>query len=250
MNVKAISKQRTSRKRALLIGNDAYKKSIPLTTSINNSNGLNEKLSSIGFAVTVGNDLTNDEIDEMIVTFVSKIEADDLVFFFFTGYGIQLDDQYFLLPINDNRITDRRLYRKRAVDAQYTLEMIMKQQPLASVFVLDCCLNNEEHSEDNAHGNLGCNNVQNMHGIPHSLIVCNHSLGKTAENAHGKNHRSVFSEHLIEHISEPNLSIDKIMTTVCHETTKIDKSQVSSQINALCDTEVYMNDQENPGKSF
>ncbi|CAF1244162.1 unnamed protein product [Adineta steineri] len=77
-------------------------------------------------------------MDEIILAFVDQIKENDIVIFYFAGHGVEIKNQYFLIPTNDQRITNNRLYNKRAIDTEGTLELIMEQKPLAGIFLFDC----------------------------------------------------------------------------------------------------------------
>src|SRR5271163_3484009 len=125
----ASSSSSISKKRALLIGNNAYKQGHKLRCCINDANDLGNKLCEIHFQVTVGTDLTYEQMDVMIEDFVNNICSDDLVVFFFAGHGTQWNDQNFLIPIDDDQIKDRKYIKHRAINAQHTLEKIMDRRP-------------------------------------------------------------------------------------------------------------------------
>ncbi|CAF1163192.1 unnamed protein product [Rotaria sordida] len=135
----SISKS-TSEKKALLIGNNAYKReNTQLQCCINDATDLCKKLRTIQFQVTVGSDLTHEQMDRMIDDFTIKINPGDLVVFFFSGHGTQWNDQNFLMPVDNDRINERKYLKHGAINAQATLEKIMDRCPLAAIFLLDCC---------------------------------------------------------------------------------------------------------------
>ena len=70
----------SSEKRFLLIDNDNYKQWHSLQYCNNNVNGLQIKLCGIHFQVIVGIDLTCEEMDTAIETFVHTICFGDLIF--------------------------------------------------------------------------------------------------------------------------------------------------------------------------
>jgi uncharacterized caspase-like protein len=211
---------------------------------------LGKKLSTIDFKVTVGTDLTNDEMDDMIIKFVSEINAGDLVLFFFTGYGVQWSNQNFLLPIDDNRITDCHLYKKRAVNAQDTLNMIMNHQPLAAVFLLDCYHSQPKPSEATFSSDSNPEGFCTTKAVPGSLIFYNCTDSKMTRNESNAGRNGILTTHLLEHIATPNRIIHDIMTTV-HDgvLAQTKQSQVSLVIDSLRDIKVYLNCQKELGKS-
>ncbi|CAF0776473.1 unnamed protein product [Adineta steineri] len=223
-------KQQIGTKRALLIGNNAYKKANQLENSIKNVNDLDKKLRSINFEVTIGTDLTNDEMDEIILTFVDQIKENDIVIFFFVGHEVEINNQYFLIPTNDQRITNNRLYNKRAVDTEGTLELIMEQKPLVGIFLFDCSFS---YLQDNKI--ISKTNSLNLRLSPNSIVVYSRGTCKTTEN------NNTFTDQLLKYITEPNMAITKMLTTVCDETNQANKNQISCQMGYLRNTDIYLN---------
>jgi hypothetical protein len=86
-----------------------------------------------------------------------------------------------------------------------------------------------------------------MQALPGSLIVCSGAPANTAEDLNTNKQHSVFTSHLLKHISS-NLSIDDIMTMVCDETAGTNKNQVPFQVNELREREVHLKYQPEPGK--
>ncbi|CAF4360613.1 unnamed protein product, partial [Adineta steineri] len=120
-------------KRALIIGNNKYRKNSPLRYCINDAEDLANKLRRIGFEITAGTDLTCELMDTMIETFKEQINPDDLVLFFYAGHGCQWNDLNFLIPIDDDRITTGADLEDRAINVQATLEKIMSRHPSAAI---------------------------------------------------------------------------------------------------------------------
>ncbi|CAF4017200.1 unnamed protein product, partial [Rotaria sordida] len=80
------------RKRALVIGNNNYSRSeSKLRHCINDANDLTALLEKISFIVTTHHDLTNAQTVKAIRDFQNTIADGDLVMFYFSGHGYQVN---------------------------------------------------------------------------------------------------------------------------------------------------------------
>ncbi|CAF1281067.1 unnamed protein product [Adineta steineri] len=196
-------------KRALLIGNNKYKKNRRRRYCTNDAKVLANKLHNIDFEITVGTNLTYEQMDRMIKTFHDTINPDDLVLFFFAGLGCQWSHLNFLIPIDDDQIKTNTDLEHRTINVQATLEKIMSRRPSATIFLLDCCRNSFVLESSNS------NSLSSMRVVADSLICfsCDTNAVALDDSRNGRN--GLFTYHLLQHIDQPNLTIDEIMYAVC-----------------------------------
>ncbi|CAF4184886.1 unnamed protein product, partial [Adineta steineri] len=224
-------------KRALLIGNNKYKKNSQLKYCTNDAEDLANKLHKIDFEITVGTNLTYEQMDRMIKTFTYKINPDDLILFFFAGHGCQWNHLNFLIPIDDDRIKINTDLECRAINAHATLEKIMSCRPSAAIFLLDCCRNTFVCKPSNSNG------LTIMGAVAGSFIgfACDANTVAVDKSTNGRN--SLFTSHLLQHIDQLNLTIDEIMYDVCDGVRKAtDDDQCPFRISSLI-RKVYLNQQ-------
>ncbi|CAF4046764.1 unnamed protein product [Adineta steineri] len=196
-------------KRALLIGNNEYKKNSQLRYCINDAEDLANKLREINFEITAGINLTYDQMNSMIKMFIDKIDQDDLVLFFFAGHGCQWNHLNFLIPIDDDEIKTNTDLEYRAINAQATLEKIINRRPSAAIFLLDCCRNSFVCESTNFNG------LSSMRPIGDSFIGFSCTANKVALDKSKNGRNGLFTSHLLQHIDQPNLTIGEIMYGVC-----------------------------------
>ena len=95
-------------KRALIIGNSNYSKNlIPLLNPVNDAKLIAKKLKEAGFIVTVGLNLTKKEMEDMLNIYRKKIGRNDTSLIYFSGHGVQLEGEDYIVPIDAN-ISDAR----------------------------------------------------------------------------------------------------------------------------------------------
>ncbi|CAF3650975.1 unnamed protein product, partial [Adineta steineri] len=231
-------------KRALLIGNNEYKKNSPLRYCTNDAKDLAIKLHYIDFEITIGTNLTYEQMNTMIETFIDKINQGNLVLFFFAGYGCQSSHLNFLIPIDDDEINTNINLEYRAINAQATLEKIMSRRPSASIFLLDCCRNSFVCESSNSNG------LSAMQAVAGSFIsfACDANKVALDESRNGRN--GLFTYHLLQHIDQPYSTIDDIMYDVCDGVTReTNDDQCPFRVSSLR-RKVYLNEQFTAGQSL
>src|SRR3954467_5796993 len=86
---------------ALVIGNGHYPDANePLTQPINDARALTTSLRRDGFDVEGGEDASKDDMDRAIERLKSKIKPDSVVMVFFGGYGIQVGNESYMIPVD------------------------------------------------------------------------------------------------------------------------------------------------------
>jgi uncharacterized caspase-like protein len=99
-----------ARRLALVIGNDSYSEA-RLKNSVNDAKSMQSALAAAGFTVQLATNAGLAELEEKVDSFVSSVQPGDTAVFFYSGHGIQLLDQNYLVPVD---------FRARtAVDAKY-----------------------------------------------------------------------------------------------------------------------------------
>ncbi|CAF1485607.1 unnamed protein product [Adineta steineri] len=230
-------------KRALLIGNNKYSKNSELQYCINDAEDLADELREIDFEITIGTNLTYEQMDRMIETFNDKINPGDLVLFFFAGHGCQWSHLNFLIPIDDDRITTNTDLKYRAINVQATLGKIMSRHPSAAIFLLDCCRHIGVRGPSNSNG------LSPMQAVSGSFIgyACDADSTSLDGSANGRN--GLFTSHLLQHIGKPNLTIDEIMYDVCDGVVnEANDDQCPFRVSSLR-RKVYLNQQSTAGQS-
>src|SRR5437763_3483256 len=95
----AASQQRVPRV-ALLIGNAAYPDaSTPLSTTLRDARSLAEEFRRSDFDVDLKENLGKEDMQRAIDAFAGKIRSGTVALFYFSGYGIQVARQPYLMPI-------------------------------------------------------------------------------------------------------------------------------------------------------
>ena len=100
LTIPAFTQQRSARI-ALVIGNASYPDaSPPLSSTISDVRALAAELRRHDFMVEVNENVGKLEMQDAIDASLEKIQDSTAALFYFSGYGIQVDHENYLIPIN------------------------------------------------------------------------------------------------------------------------------------------------------
>ena len=211
--------RRVDRKIALVIGNAAYKKG-PLENPVNDANLIAESLEKLDFEVELYNNLSSrDEMLDAIKDFGRKRKNYEVAFVYYAGHGIQLNNENYLLPVNeefefeddveDNGVSMQRVLRYLESTRENQLNFI----------VLDACRDNPFESNWNKTRSLKGAGLAKTPPPTGSLIAFSTDHGQTAADGDGGN--SLYSQALAEKLLEENVSIEQVFKNVRTEVLKL-----------------------------
>ena len=129
------------RKLALIIANDEYQQQANrLSDCVNNARELSKKLKAINFNVQSVYNLRSHQMTEEIIDFSRTIRDGDLVFFYFSGHGYQVDEKNYMMAVDDDRIEKDRDVVDFGTNVDNMFSRLAKKNPsYVTVFILDCC---------------------------------------------------------------------------------------------------------------
>ncbi len=88
------------RRVALVIGNSDYKVG-PLRNPAHDAEDFSAMLRTLGFAVQTKTNVNQREMEEAVNKFVQEIQNGDVALFYFSGHGIQIRGENYLIPLGD-----------------------------------------------------------------------------------------------------------------------------------------------------
>ncbi|CAF1018010.1 unnamed protein product [Adineta ricciae] len=218
------------RKLALIIGNGDYVMGRSLFNTTNDAKRMTNVLKHLGFVIHGGEPKLNVTFDEFAVTltsFICSIGPNDLVLFYYSGHGIQWEDQNYLIPVDNFKEENNRRVelsgidlKRHAINAQTFLNTLDDRDPFAILFFLDCCrtyhLRHEELRKNRSKGDLSTH-FQGLRLMPlkiGSLIAFACAPGTTADDGNSEEKNGLFTKHLLRHLSTSEEDIFGILTNV------------------------------------
>lgn len=182
---------------ALVIGNSNYAHTSPLPNAAQDARDVAQSLRKIGFDVHDGYDLTRVETLRLVAGVTAALDQDDVALFYFSGHGIQLGAENFVLPVDASGADGAELKK-----ASVSLQSILREMELRAdrnVVILDACRNNPFQSTLSGRSVGGVSRgLARVDAGVGSYIAFSTQPGNIALDGTGRN--SPFTEALLRHL--------------------------------------------------
>jgi hypothetical protein len=203
-----LEKPKNTKRAALVIGNADYKNS-KLVNTLNDARDLSQKLQSFGFELYKYENVTSkSELEKAIISFCEKVKNFDLVVFYYSGHGVQLNGENYMVPTKAT-LNSAEVVKSYCVDINNVLTEMTGAQCKFKVIILDACRDNP--FEKNWAGKSLKNNGKGLTEMSYStntLLMYATSPGSIAsDNLSGRN--GLFTQELLKNMDK-DLTIDQI----------------------------------------
>ena len=226
--IKRIRKDKENRY-ALVIGNNRYKDA-PLNNPVNDARDIASVLEKLDFEVSLKENAGIREMEKAIRTFGKKIRKGGVGLFYFSGHGLQLNGENFLIPI-DADIQEEFDIKYEAVNAGKLLDMMYDSENKLNIVILDACRNNPFDSKGYK-GIPFSSGLARMDAPYGTLIAYATSPGDVASDGSGKN--SIYTKYLLKYISVKGLTVEQVFKKVRNSVMKeSNKKQVPWESTSL-----------------
>jgi hypothetical protein len=197
---------------ALVIGQSAYRSVPALPNPANDARAVTQMLTDSGFEVSTAADLSQGQMREAVSDFAGKVAAkgaDTVALVFYAGHGLQIDGEYFLVPIDidPKREADIPIQAVRLNDILNTLTSVPSKM---RILMLDACRNNPFPDLKTAGSGLAI--VDAKVGVPGTFLSFSTSPGAVAEDGSGSN--SPYTNALLAAGKEQNIPIEQTFKRV------------------------------------
>ncbi|MBB4238967.1 caspase family protein [Rhizobium esperanzae] len=211
----AMTEGENGRRVALVIGNSVYKTLPSLPNPANDVEEVANTLRAAGFDVTIGVNVDRIGLEDTVRRFLRSTSHADAGLIYYSGHGIQVGGQNFLVPV------DATLETPYDVETQtMPLDLILnhlKQNSRVQLIFLDACRNNPFNAQkfwmaeklEPVGATRGLARIDSDLG---SLIAFSTEPGQVALDGQGA--LSPYSESFIKRASEPNKEIRQVLTDV------------------------------------
>jgi formylglycine-generating enzyme required for sulfatase activity len=195
------------RRLALVIGADNYLHASKLRNAVNDANDLAAALKNLGFTVDQVTDPDLPTMERAIDRFVGKVGPGDVALFHFSGHGIQIQGENFLVPVDFNA--------RNEIDAKYesysasrVQEHLERSGARLNILILDACRNNNFGGSRSAGQGLAA-----MHAGRGTYVAFATAQGQTADdNPEGRN--GLFTSRLLTNLQQPGLDLNAVFDRV------------------------------------
>ncbi len=237
------SEKKEKKRIALIIGNSSYSDE-PLLNPINDAHAIKNALEHLGFKTDLAINLTRNEMISKINNFGKQLTVDSTGLFYYSGHGLQVRGDNYLLPVDAdaeiarflNLSSDQEeIVHQVAVNINLLLKKMELAKNIQNIIILDACRNSPLPGiDDNYKG------FAEMSAPPGTYIAYSTSPGKISwDGFDGKN--GIFTSALLNHIYKPALDVQELFQMVRKEVSiKTNKQQVTWDTSTMED-EYYLN---------
>jgi formylglycine-generating enzyme required for sulfatase activity len=194
---------------ALSIGNNAYRRGA-LKNAVNDARGVGAALRDVGFTVDVVTDASLARMEEAVNRFASLLKPGDVAVFYYAGHGVQVDGENYLIPTDFNG-KDEADIKFGSRSASWIQDKLDRTGAQLKILILDACRTNPFRINRSLDGGLA-----QMQGGRGSFIAFATAAGKVADDNPASGH-GLFTQHLIEALHEPGLTLDGVFNRVRSE---------------------------------
>ena len=213
---------------ALVIGNGHYPDAnTPLAQPINDARALSAELRRDGFDVDVIEDASKDDMTRAVARLKKKVRPDSVVMLFFGGYGIQVDRESYMIPV-DATIWKETDIRREGVSVEQVLDVMTSQGARAKLAVIDASRRNpyERRFRGFSHG------LAPIEAPDNALILTSATPGKVADD--GKGQHSVLVTELLTNIGARDADKPAAAEAIFNKTrTAIAKASYGEQVPSV-----------------
>jgi formylglycine-generating enzyme required for sulfatase activity len=203
LSFSALSQQRTARV-ALVIGNANYPDaSTPLSTTIRDARTVGEELRRSDFEVDLKENVGKEDMRRAIDAFTGKIHSGMAALFYFSGYGIQVARQTYLIPISVQVWTEADV-RRDGISVDALLAEMHRKGAKVKIVILDAARRNPFERRFRAVA-AGLAALDAPEG---TLAMYSAAPGKVLNDGTGAN--SLFVSELMKEIRSPNLTAEEV----------------------------------------
>ena len=192
---------------ALVIGNGAYRDIAALANPPNDAKDVAAELGSLGFKVTVGEDLDQATMERKIADFGKAAATADVSLFYYGGHGLQVAAHNYLIPVDAQLHSEEDIY-KHTVSFDNVLKAQEQGHGVHLIFLDACRTNPLKDAPVSAHTE-GLARVGNAAGF---LIAFATQPDNVAFDGAGRN--SPFAQSLLGHLATSGQDISSMMIEV------------------------------------
>ncbi|THD47281.1 MAG: peptidase C14, caspase catalytic subunit p20 [Bradyrhizobium sp.] len=192
---------------ALVIGNGGYRSVPQLANPPNDARDVADALKALGFSVTLGIDLDQDQMERTIAGFALSAAQADVSLFYYGGHGMQVATHNYLIPVDAQLHTPTDIER-RTVAVDSVFDALSKNGGIHLVF-LDACRDNPFKDFNIAARVAGLARVGDAAGF---LIAFATQPDNVAYDGGGRN--SPFARAFLSHVGAPGADVSSMMIAV------------------------------------
>lgn len=224
---------------ALVIGIDAYREVPELEKATGDAKALAASLQALGFSVDLVLDADRRELNRAIAEFQSKIAPGDTALIHFSGHGVEIDGQNYLLPadIPKPQSGEQDFIKSEAISLGDLMQRVSASGAATRIFVIDACRDNP-FAESGTRGLGGERGLTRVEAPAGTFVLYSAGYAQTALDRLSDTDSeptSVYTRVLMKHMSEPGIQLADLAREVRSEVESLAKSVGHDQRPAYYD---------------
>jgi len=219
----------TGKRIALIIGNGNYQHPdrLPkLANPTHDSEDIAQALRGFGFEVIEKRDQTLQGMNNAIVEFSRKIGNSEATLFYFSGHGLQVKGQNYLIPV-DAKIDTEASAEYEGVNVNRILDELDNRKSRANIVMLDACRNNPMSGRFRSGATRG---LAAPNSTPKgTVIVYATDPGNTASDGYGRN--GLFAAGFLAALKGNDLSLAGVLVRASEEVERSSAQKQTPYVN-------------------
>ncbi len=171
------------RRHALVIGIDHYANLNPLKKAAGDARSMKAALEALDFEVEpLSPDPDRRALNLAISAFTKKLEPGDVALIHFSGHGVAIDGENFLLPadVPHPNVGDREMLKSESLALTSLIQRVRQSGARTLIFIIDACRDNPYANADRSLGPRGLAMIQPPRGAGGIFIMYSAGYGQTA----------------------------------------------------------------------
>lgn len=229
---------------ALVIGNATYLNAPALRNSGNDADDISQQLQHLGFDVVDGRNLDGRAMRVALARFAQKLKGTDAALFYYSGHGLQMDGQNYLVPI-DTPVDGNSIMPFDLVKLDDVIEALSYSTG-TRLLILDACRNNpftkslaQRNGTRGGEVTRGLARIERTQGM---LIAYSTQANMIAADGSGRN--SPFTQALLRELQEPGLEVGTLFRRVAIQVNRDTQGQQMPELSVSLLGEFYLNQHE------
>ena len=227
------------KKLALVIGINNYLEIPKLEKAVGDAQAIGQTLSSLGYQVTTALDMDRRGLNLALSKLYASVEPGDTVLVHYSGHGVQIENDNYLLPADVPAPTDgnAELLKSESLRLLTLIETLGQKGAGARILIIDACRDNPfaTGGKRSIGGTRGLANVATDKG---TFIMYSAGAGQAALDRLGESDvttTSVYTRVLLSRLKDPTIKLRDLAASVRDEVEKMGKSVGHDQRPAYYD---------------
>jgi TPR repeat protein len=218
---------------ALVIGNSNYQVG-PLRNPVNDAQDISGVLRTLGFTVQTKTNVNHLEMEEAVNRFVQEIQNGDVALFYFSGHGIQVKGENYLIPLGGSVASETDV-RFKTLNAGLVLGKMEESRNRTNIVILDACRNNPFKGLFRS-PSTGLSKMD----APKGTFIA-YATSPDSVAADGTERNSPYTKHLIEALKMRDIPIELAFKQVARAVNKETGGQQTPWISSSLLDDFYCN---------